>query len=66
MPAKPGHPVPCTRTDANGNPLPCPHEDFTVTYEDDPRHADKHYQKSACNLCDRVILVSLPGEAPEE
>jgi hypothetical protein len=66
MAANPNYPVPCVRLDANGNPMPCPHADFTVTYEDDPRHANTHYQRSKCNLCDRVVLISLPGEVPEE
>lgn len=66
MPAKPGHPVPCIRLDENGNPLPCPHEDFTITCEDDARHPGTHYRIAKCNLCPRTLMTAQQGPAPTE
>lgn len=65
MPANPQYPVPCVRTDANGNPLPCPHNDFTVTYENDERHPGTHCIIRRCNLCPRTLMSSAVGPAPE-
>lgn len=62
----PNHPVPCIRFDENGNNLPCPHGEFTVTYEAHPSKENCHFQRMQCDLCPLIRLNAMMGPCPVE